>query len=167
MLCLKIKITENIQTTVISPKKRSCQIASVVFRCFSIVRFTFYMTTRIKCDKCCHISCFVRILLEFPADGAIGDPLACLRRRASLRHHTHSVFASSLSNRGETLSFTASVFPPGLDFCASPDARVFVLDLEERREARGRGTRRKRRVFGRVLLRMFMNRPNERGSIKH
>jgi len=30
-----------------------------------------------------------------------------------------------------------------------------------------RETRREQRVFGGVLLRMFMNRPNERGSIKH
>lgn len=56
--------------------------------------------------------------------------------RASLRHHTHSVFASSLSNRGETLAFTPSVSPLGLDFRASSDARAFAVDLEERREAR-------------------------------
>lgn len=112
---------------------------------------------------------FILLMFCFPGDGS--DLRSASRRSVSfvcvaVRHCviTRSVFLLRLFQTAERiflfyLQFFLSVWTFALHRMLVCSSRRVWSDWRE--------TRREQRVFGGVLLRMFMNRPNERGSIKH
>lgn len=136
---------------------------------FLYVYFIFYTIIRTKFDIFLIIYYFILIMFHFPADGS--DLRSACRRSvssvcAAVRHCviTRSVFLLRLFQTAERLflfyaQFFLSVWTPAL--------RRMLVCLPLCLWSEGRGARREPRVFGGVLLRMFTNRPNERGSIKH